>query len=28
VIYVLVGLSGLALLPTLAKWAMGPTESR
>lgn len=26
-IYVLVGLSGLALLPTLAKWAMGSSET-
>ena len=28
VIYVLVGLAGLALLPTLARWAMGSAESR
>ena len=28
VIYVLVGLSGLVLLPILARWAMGSPESR
>ena len=28
VIYVLVGVAGVALLPTLAKWAMGPAETR
>ena len=27
-IYVLVGLAGLALLPTLAKWAVGSAEGR
>ena len=28
VVYVLVGIAGIALLPTLAKWAMGSTEGR
>ena len=27
IVYVLVGLSAIALLPTLASWAMGPREA-
>ena len=27
VIYVLVGVAGVALLPTLARWAMGPSQA-
>jgi uncharacterized membrane protein YuzA (DUF378 family) len=27
VVYVLVGVAGVALLPTLARWAMGPGEA-
>ncbi len=28
IVYVLVGIAGVALLPTLARWAMGSAETR